>query len=142
MTILPPLKDNTIRLLKYECDKKTISILECDTQGALQTDKNDLVTYSVSELTTTQTTQEFSDNFKEISPLLASPLEALFKEKSEMLFDELDGMVQLVRKAMRSNYKTSDKYPLLAIVDELIPWEITLTNLADEQQPLVSLDLS
>ena len=66
----------------------------------------------------------------------------MLKEKSEISVDELDGMVRLVKKAMSSNYKTSDKYPLLAIVDELIPWEITLTNLADEQQPLVSLDLS
>ena len=53
MTILPPLKDDTIRLLKKEHQKRKVSILECDTKGVLQAEKNDLVTYSVTELATT-----------------------------------------------------------------------------------------
>ena len=67
MTILSPLKDNTIRLLKYEYDglgsKPTFSILESDTKGALQTDKNDLVTYPVTQLETIDTSEYLDDNF-------------------------------------------------------------------------------
>ena len=131
MTILPPLKDNTIRLLKHDYRNDTVSMLECDTKGALQPDKKDLVTYPVTQLATIDTSEDFSRKFYSVSPLLTTPLKALFKEKSEISSDELDELMRLFIKAMQSNYKTSDKYPLLAIVDELRPWEIILTNLTD-----------
>ena len=69
-------------------------------------------------------------------------MHAFFREKSDISSNELDGMVRLVEKAMDNNYRVSDKYPLLAIVNTLSPWKIVLTNLADEQHPLISLDFS
>ena len=120
-------------------------MLECDTKGALQmqTDNDDLVTYPVTQLATIDTLSwDFYDKSLEVSSLLTQPLQALFKEKSEISADELDELIDSVMKFMQSNYKVSDKYPLLAIVDELRPWEIILTNLADQEQSLASLDLS
>ena len=57
---------------------------------------------------------------------------ALFQEKTEISLDELDDLVCRTKKTFTHSYKTSDKYPLLAIVDERQPWKILLTNLADE----------
>ena len=131
MTILPSLKDDTFRLLKNDSVKKMISILECDTKCALQTDSNSNVTYSVTELAATKTKQDFNRKFSESSSLLAKPVIALFKEKSDISFGELDDLVCQTKKTFSHSYQTCDKYPLLAIVDERQPSKILLSNLAD-----------
>ena len=55
----------------------------------------------------------------------------MFKDKSEIKFDELNDLVRLTKETLTHSYKTEDKYPLLAIVNSLRPWKVELTNLAD-----------
>jgi len=131
MTILPSLKDDTFRLLKNDSVKKMVSILECDTKCALQTDSNSNVAYSVTELAATKTIKDFNRKFSESSSLLAKPVIALFKETSDISFGELDDLVSQTKKTFSHSYRTCEKYPLLAIVDERQPSKILLSNLAD-----------
>ena len=75
--------------------------------------------------------------------LLEKPLIALFTEKSEASEDELNDLARLFKKKIySSSWKMADRYPLLAIVDEVRPQEIILANLAEQQHHLVNLDLS
>jgi len=75
--------------------------------------------------------------------LLLKPLISLFLKKSEASKDEIDNLMRLMTKRIyQGSWKTADKYPLLAIMDEVRPWEIILANLAEQKHHLVSLDLS